>query len=498
MDRRVEFAFLVVGVAVQLAWSPRFADGQELPGNRLRSDPTIDDLGAKFIEAPPVEPTGPRKVETNPNYSITEIRVKGNLTTRENTILENIGLYPGAVVAADDPRLRENRRRLIDLGLFLDVELALSRGARRGDAVLVVTVVERGSLVIDDFFLGKSDATPWWAGTHVTETNLMGRGIKLGGGFLGSGNPGVTGATPVRAAEMNLLLPMDGEGSTWLQTHLRASESSEFFRVSNASSDSSPSGFVASQTLRLGGDLAVGVPVSTLTRMWVGGRAESLNASFQQSPVATDYAIHRGRSFLSAFVIGIDLDTTSHRAFPRHGMRLQVDLQNSLPVLGSSYTFHRTHINLRRYFRTGANHAIALHGFVGAIIGDAPYFDQFFVGDLNPLLPGRMMGVNTSTRPSHNWLSSSINETRFGNYAGRLIVEYAIPLWRASGLLYAGDAFVSFGAFSLAQIADMRFHGRSGLNGIPVDLIGDAGIRVDTAFGLFSLSAGNAVGRTPF
>jgi len=499
MDRRAGFAFLVAGVATQLAWATPEVHGQELPSALHPVEPSIDDLGAKYIEAPVAESTAaPVKVEEDPKYLITEIRVNGNRRTRESLILANIGLSPGAVVAVDDPKLSENRRRLLALGLFLDVELTLTKGATRGDAVLTVKVTERGSLIVDDIFVGKSEATSWWAGVGITETNLLGRGIRLGGGVLFSARPEVDGAESAAAGRLNLLMPLDGMGATWIRTRLLASRSSEFFSRQVSFKGSEPTEFVASRLNRMGADLAFGLPLSPTTRMWFGGRGEYLDADLPLALSGIDYKIDAGNSFLSALVIGIEIDTTSHRPFPRHGYRLMVDLDNSLPVIGSSYTYHRTNINAQRFFRVANNHAIALRAFAGAIVGEAPYIDQYFVGDLNPLLPSRMMGVNTSTRPSHNWLSSSINDTRYGNYAGRLTIEYAIPLWRAPGPMYAADAFVSAGVFSLAQTADLRTRGRSGLDGIPIEPIGDVGVRVDTAFGVFLLSVGNAVGRMPF
>ena len=88
-------------------------------------------------------------------------------------------------------------------------------------------------------------------------------------------------------------------------------------------------------------------------------------------------------------------------------------------------------------------HALGFHFFAGAIAGDAPFFDRFFIGDLNLLLPRRALGINFSTQPSRNLLGTTIAHHRYDNYAGRVLVEYAIPIWRRRGFVYGGDAFIA-------------------------------------------------------
>ena len=100
----------------------------------------------------------------------------------------------GAAVDASDPRVEAVRYRLLALGYFLDVRLSVTRGASRGGVVLVVEVEERGTIVINELFPSTSAATAFWGGADVSETNFLGRGINLGGGFVASTTPVVPGA----------------------------------------------------------------------------------------------------------------------------------------------------------------------------------------------------------------------------------------------------------------------------------------------------------------
>jgi hypothetical protein len=125
----------------------------------------------------------------------------------------------------------------------------------------------------------------------------------------------------------------------------------------------------------------------------------------------------------------------------------------------------------------GTRHRI--HGYLGGIWGDAPYFDRFFVGDLNSLLPPRALGLNFSTQPSHDLLGTGIAAHRYDNLAGRALVEYAIPIWSRHGLLYRGDAFAAFGVFALSNPTISRI-ATCPCRGPSPDLTADLGIRLDT------------------
>ena len=87
---------------------------------------------------------------------------------------------------------------------------------------------------------------------------------------------------------------------------------------------------------------------------------------------------------------------------------------------------------------------------------------------------------------------------RYDSFAARVLVEYAVPLWRRHGFFYRGDAFAAFGAFALASVDDLRVRDVAPGKAIPADLTADLGLRLDTFVGIFTLSVANALGRIPF
>ena len=178
--------------------------------------------------------------------------------------------------------------------------------------------------------------------------------------------------------------------------------------------------------------------------------------------------------------------------------RIALSLEAASGLLGSSYDYVKTTVEGAFYRPMPRGHALGFHLFVGGIAGDAPYFDRFFIGDLNLLLPRRALGINFSTLPSRNLLNTTIAHHRYDQYAARALVEYAVPIWRRRGFIYGGDAFVGVGLLGMASPGDFVPPGDSGLDSLPIDLTGDLGLRLDTYVGIFTISIANALTRTSF
>ena len=61
--------------------------------------------------------------------------------------------------------------------------------------------------------------------------------------------------------------------------------------------------------------------------------------------------------------------------------------------------------------------------------------------------------------------------------------------------MYGGDFFVGAGVWGLAETEDVQLRDASVWNSLPIDLYIDAGVRIDTDFGIFELTGANALGR---
>jgi hypothetical protein len=487
---------LVVGVS--LAWAvaapaPAAAD-------------FLDEAAAAGAGSDPAAPPAPDFVDPSfgPRYTIEQVVVRGNRKTEASLILgvlADAGLRQGDTVGASDARVDSARFRLLALGYFLDARLSVQRGSKRGSVVLLAEVEERGTIVISELFASTSSATEFWGGADIAETNFLGRGISLGGGLVASTKPVVLGAASGLGLRLHASVPeRQGLGGFGLSVTGLFNDGSEFYRVSGAPDDGDPGRFVAVRTRRAGGILGVTKNLTRSLRGSLDFREEVLSATYPPVPagVAIDFDVKQGASRVGTVTAGLEYDTRSDPVLPRSGVRLTGTVEGATGLLGSSYDYVKGVLGASLYHKVWRDHAIGLHLFGGAIVGEAPYFDRFFIGDLNLLLPRRALGINFSTQPSRNLLGTDIAGHRYDDYAARIMLEYAIPVWRHHGFVYGGDAFAAVGLLGQASDGDLMPAGGLTWQKLPIDLTADLGLRLDTYIGIFTISIANALSRSSF
>lgn len=442
-----------------------------------------------------------------PQYTIERIVVRGNSKTEAALILGELGLRAGDQVSASDRRVEAARIRLLALGFFLDARLALAKGTGRGGAVLLVDVEERGTVVLNALYLGSSAATPFWGGLEIAENNLLGRGISLGTGFVAGTRPSVAESERNLGARIRAAVPaLADTGITISGTGLLVS-GSEFFRVTGPDNSDTPADFVGLRYKRVGGVVGFGRALTPSARLFLDFREEGVTADLpsaqarilapgQTRPI--DFGLMPGFSRVGSLTVTADFDTRSDPLVPRAGTHVALSVEGASDQLLSSYQFLKFVLQGSFYRPMPRGHVLGFHVFGGALFGGAPLFDRFFVGDMNLFLPPRALGMNFSTQPSRDLLGTAIAGHRYDHFAARILVEYAVPLWRRHRFVYRGDAFVALGAFGVGSRGAFRDPARSGLAAWPIDLTGDLGVRLDTLIGVFTLSFANALGRLPF
>ncbi len=507
IGRRAGLALLL---ALGLATAARAdeAPGLATAGERAPEAVEAVDTPSETLDAE----TAPEFVDPTfgPRYVIERIEVRGNAHTKASLILEQLdeaGMRPGTAVGAADARVEAARYRLLALGHFLDARLSVRRGAQRGGVVLLVEVEERGSIVVNELFPSTSAATRFWGGADLSETNFLGRGINLGGGFVVSTRPVVPGSERGLGLRLHTAIPAQRAwGGLGFQATALFNDASDFQRVAGADDDPAPANFIAAGTRRAGGLIGANraLPHSwhgslDLRAEWVRGSLPTLQTRTLSGGVVTpiDFDIHEGASRIATATATLDYDTRSDPVLPRGGARAVASLEVTAPGL-SSYSFAKALVQASFYAKMPHGHALGIHLLAGAAFGDPAYFDEFFIGDLNPLLPRRALGINFSTLSSRNFLGTSISRHRYDNYAGRVLIEYAIPVWRRRGLVYGGDLFAAAGVLGLASDGDFNTPGPFRARDLPVDLTADLGLRLDTYVGIFTISIANALSRSSF
>jgi outer membrane protein assembly factor BamA len=165
----------------------------------------------------------------------------------------------------------------------------------------------------------------------------------------------------------------------------------------------------------------------------------------------------------------------------------------SSQVLGSDYEFSKFTLTHDTYFPLGKKgHSIRLGLFAGLIMGDAPFYNQFFVGDFSSFVPARLLELNFS-HLQPRLLDTSVQEMRYEDLAGSLSLEYSIPFYRGQGMVYGVNGFVNFGIFALASGEDLLTdpQGYQGYEVVPMDLTANLGVKIDTRIGVFLVSVAN-------
>ncbi|MCG8420055.1 MAG: BamA/TamA family outer membrane protein [Proteobacteria bacterium] len=442
-----------------------------------------------------------------PILIIEDIEIKGNESTAARVILRLLPIARGDILRAGDPRFQRARFKLLATGYFRAVELEPRRGSKRGHVILTVRVKERGTVILNRLYLGTSRATPWWAGIDGTERNAFGTGVSMGMGgvYASSGNAEdaqAQWALTLRIADPAIRGTPYGAHATALYT--RASEP---YRVRGEPSSGAADNFRAFSYSRLSLQAGLSIDLSPLSQLALDGRAEWVDADAPLAPTrerpdgtfeAVQIGLLSGQSRVVTVTLAFDHDTRPNPVLPFAGTRLVMIGELGATFVGGSYDFA---IGLARYQHWwpvhGNRHVLSLHLTGGLVAGQAPQFNRLHTSDFNPLLTPRAFGLVVSTSPSPDIFGTGADDTSYGDFGASAVLEYSYRLFRERFHVYGGDLFVGAGLWGLADSRDFKVRDRPLHRAVPVGLIVNAGLRIDTEFGIFEFSFANALGRIP-
>jgi len=471
------------------------------PGGAVRAQPLDEPAPAL---APDADETEPEAI--GPVIVIERIEIVGNRYTQADVILRALRVHEGDALRAGDPRLREARFKALALGFFRDVTLGLRKGSAPGHVVLTVTVVERGTVVLERLWFGTSVTSQWWAGLDLDERNFLGTGLTIGGGAVYAGNGNVTGsrdqwALEVRVADPSLLGTPYGIRGSFGWVH-----GSEPFRVGGPAGEDDAGDFRAFSYQRAVARGGLTWDVTALTRIAVDARIEAIDASLPTAPTRTledgrvigvDLFLRPGSSEVVSFSVGLDRDTRTDPVLPRSGDYFATTAELGSTLLGGSYDFASIGARYERWWPAGGRGAIGvrLNGMV--VVGDPPRFDRIHIGDVNRLVTPRALGLVVSAEGSPDLLGTGTADLVYGEVGGSAIAEYSRRLFRRSGRVYGGDWFVGGGVWALSTRDDLALRDAGLWDSLPLDLVVDAGLRLDSEVGVFELTIANALARVP-
>jgi len=478
--------------------------------------PSPRDTAPATSDTRPVEPSpgivrSPGRVGLR--YVLQGIEVRGNTSTLARVIQRFVPFRPGDTLDVDDKELLLTRFRLLGTGFFRDVQLSLRRGTKRGYVILQVDVVERNTIVVNDLWLGLSaDAEPngsarpltAYGGIDVSETNLAGTGVALGGAIALADRQI---ALRTRVSDSDFLR------SSWTaEAQLLFNNAKDFFGNRDVLVDD-PTQVVAQDFAvvsyqRFGGLVGAGHEVgSVATRLFFDYRIEKIDAQLPRAashlrgldvePI--NFYLRPGSSLLSTVSATLVHDTRDEPFLPTRGWHVLGLAEASLTPLGSDYPYTKLVLRGSRWMPLPWDHVLRIEGILGSVIGDAPLYEKFYVGDYTDLRPHRALDLAFDRRAAPNFLNTTIGEVRYGDYAARVNAEYRIPLYRGRKSIYGVDVFGSAGFYAVANGRDITTppRGYRGFSNVPVDLTFNLGLKADTAAGGFSLGIANFIGFIP-
>jgi outer membrane protein assembly factor BamA len=447
-------------------------------------------------------------------YILEGVEVRGNTTTLARVILRFVPFQRGMTLDVDDKELVLTRFRLLGTGFFRDVQLSLRRGTKRGYVVLVVDVVERNTIIVNDLWLGLSaDAEPdgkarpltAFGGLDVSEENLAGTGVALGGALALADQQL---ALRTRISDPSFLR------STWLaEGQILYNNAKDFFGnrdvlVDDPRQQNKAQDYAVASYRRFGGLIGAGHDLGSVAdRLFLDYRLEKIDTHL---PLAAshkrgldiepiDFNLFAGSSILSTIGATFVHDTRDQPFLPTRGWHLLGHVEASLTPLGSDYPYTKLVLRGSRWIPLPWDHVLRIEGILGAIFGDAPLFEKFYVGDYSDLRPHRALDLAFDRRAAPNFFGTTIAEVRYGDYAARLTAEYRIPLYRGRKTVYGVDVFGGAGFYAIANTRDLTDHARGyeGIQTVPFDFTFNLGLKMDTAAGGISLGIANFLGFIP-
>lgn len=449
---------------------------------------------------------------TGLRYFLEGIEVRGNRSTLARVILRYVPFQAGDVLDVDDRQLELTRFRLLGTGFFSDVQLSLRKGTRRGNVVLVVTVVERNTIVVNDIWLGLStDAEPngaarpltAYGGIDVAETNLAGTGISLGGA--------VALADRQAAVRARYVDPSFFRSAWTAQGQLLYNQARDFFGtrevIVNDPAQPSAQDYAVVSYRRFGGLVGAGHDLGISNQLFFGYRLEKLDA---QLPISAthlrgtavepiDFEIDRGGSVLSTARVMFSHDTRDEPFLTQRGWHIQWLGDLSLTPLGSDYPYGKIVTTASHWMPLSWGHVLRVETFLGGVFGRAPMFEKFYVGDFSDFRPDRVLDLNFDRRAAPNFFDTTIGEVRYGQYAAKAALEYRIPMYRGHRSIFGVDFFAACGLYGVADGEDLTRppRGYRGLAQVPIDLTLNAGLRIDTSAGGITVGLANFLGFIP-
>jgi len=477
-SRRRIRPLVAVALTVAALGAPPASRGQSAPGTPRPSRGAPSDqpgmtppFGTEGGKALASQSEAERLAEARP-LIIERIEISGNARVPPSEIRDHIPLHPGDVATAEG--ILSLRVRLVQLGVFSDVEVKAAPGSAPDRVVLRVHVVERTPWIVGDVLLAQTQVARPYGGITLGNASALTLGV---GAAIAAATDG-DGRWVARGTLYEPDLPLGGRSFVGgLQLIWQQGLESG---CATPSCGGNTSAIPWIHYRRAGGEVDIGFRAGVFERMLFGYRLESLRVRSDPGVVARP-SLPEGDTLLSALVLQFDRDTRTDAFLPQHGSRLQARIDIGTAALGGDYEYSRYLIEAEEWFPLRGGHALRLDLAFGLLQGNAPVYERFYAADWAYF----SIGVAAPRFAELNFSSDS----RYDAFLAVVGVEYSLPLWTdQKGFFRRG--FLAFGVRTVYS-AVTPGAARSLLSQVPVSF--DLAVRFDTPIGIFGIGLGYVI-----
>jgi outer membrane protein insertion porin family len=309
---------------------------------------------------------------------VSEIKIEGNAKTKEYVIRRQIKTEPGELLNVN--KLREDQRRLGNLGIFESVDIKLDLDeAKKGYVVsYVVKEAKTGSASLG---AGWSSAEGFIGYIEYAEDNLLGRQqrVNINWQFGGGRN----------SYELGFYDP-------WLDSHRTSFGINLYNRTSRVGRDWDAERYewigagehpqsVTYSEQRRGGSVSLGRPLNLDTRVSLSLRidATKLTPLPEGGESEAEWRWLEGKDpsgDTRSLTLSLVNDTRDHYMNPTSGSFKQASAEVAGGLLGGDYTFGKYQAEGGVYREVLRNQVIALHLAAGVSTGTLPPHEQYRIG----------------------------------------------------------------------------------------------------------------------
>lgn len=316
---------------------------------------------------------------------VSDVRIEGNKKTKDYVVRRQITVAPGELLNIN--KLREDQRRLGNLGIFESVDIKLDLDESK-EAYIVTYVLKEARTGSAALGAGWSSAEGFIGYIEVAEENFLGRHqrVNVNWQFGGGRN----------SYELGFYDP-------WLDAKRTSFGISLYNRTSRVERDwdaekyqwtdpgaGGPPDKIRYSEQRKGGSVSVGRPLSLDTRVSLALRidATDLNPLPQEGSTAPQWSWLPGKDpsgETRSVTLSLVNDTRDHYMNPRKGSLKRFSVETAGGILGGDYTFGKYQVDGSVYREVWRNQVIALHLAGGLSTGTLPPHEQYRIGGAETL-----------------------------------------------------------------------------------------------------------------